>query len=334
MNKKLLTIAITGAMAAPMTAHAIKWKISGQINRAVSYMDDGQQSDIRSVDNSASNTRFRMRGSEDMGNGMKVGAYWELGINSSPSSKASPDADTENDGAGNGTTEVDLSGTDFLGTYASKNDLTARLKWRSSALGGTQLTNAAGTLLTEGATYNNFDAFSRYDNVRYDSPNLGPVILSASVGSDQVWEVAGRVKSALGGGQLSGAAFYGQATGANNVDGRWGGSVSYLFSQGINITGYYAQSNTNAGADSKAFGAKLGYKWGVNAISIGYAQAQDVAGDGFDDTGVNVGFAHTLKKVNTQLYAAFLYSKLDTPGGTPSAEDHTIVTLGARVKFD
>ncbi|MFT5448538.1 MAG: putative porin, partial [Gammaproteobacteria bacterium] len=98
MNKKLLTIAIAGAMAAPMAAHAIKWKMSGQVNRAVTIIDDGVQSDLRSTDNDASQTRFRMRGSEDMGNGMKVGAYWELGISSSPSTKATPDADSDRDG--------------------------------------------------------------------------------------------------------------------------------------------------------------------------------------------------------------------------------------------
>ena len=90
MNKKLLTVAIAGAMAAPMTAQAIKYKISGQVNRAVVFMDDGEQGDVRNVDSSSSGTRFRFRGSEDLGNGLKVGMYYELQTSSIGSSGQRP----------------------------------------------------------------------------------------------------------------------------------------------------------------------------------------------------------------------------------------------------
>lgn len=254
MNKKLLTVSIAGIIAAPMSAYALKYKLSGQVNRAIIYMDDDVQSDVRNIDASSSGTRFRFKGSEDLGNGVKAGVYYELQTSSAPAAKATPDADSarnsdgigirqanvwfsgnwgklslgQQDGAGNGTTEADLSGTWIAGTYASKNDMTDGMVWRSSAPGGAQLVNAAGTALTEGNTYSDFDGFSRYDAVRYDTPTLGPVTLSVSAGNDQLWEVAGRVKTALGGGQLIAGLFYGQDTGsvtgaatrANNVDSR------------------------------------------------------------------------------------------------------------------
>ena len=77
MNKKVLAVAVSGALAAPMAAHAVKYKLSGQINRAAVYQNDGNNSDIQFIDNISSGTRWRLTGSEDMGNGMKVGFNWE-----------------------------------------------------------------------------------------------------------------------------------------------------------------------------------------------------------------------------------------------------------------
>lgn len=48
------------------------------------FADDGVASDIHFVDNTAFNTRFRITGSEDMGNGMTAGfnLEWVASINS------------------------------------------------------------------------------------------------------------------------------------------------------------------------------------------------------------------------------------------------------------
>ena len=77
MNKKILAVAVSSALAAPMAAHAVKYKLSGQVNRAIVYTDDGEGSDVQFIDNGSSGTRWRMKGSEDIGNGMKVGFNWE-----------------------------------------------------------------------------------------------------------------------------------------------------------------------------------------------------------------------------------------------------------------
>ncbi len=46
MNKKVLAVAVSSALAAPMAAHAVKYKLSGQINRAAVYQNDGDNSDV------------------------------------------------------------------------------------------------------------------------------------------------------------------------------------------------------------------------------------------------------------------------------------------------
>jgi predicted porin len=365
MNKKLLTIAVAGAMATPMAAQAVKYKLSGQVNRAIVFMDDGVQSDVRNVDNIESGTRWRLRGSEDLGNGMKVGFYYEMQTSSAPSSAAFPDQNTDGnngvsgggnirqanvwfsgnwgklsmgqlDGAANGATESDLSGTCISGNCVLRGSFTGGIAWRTS----TGSTGATLGGLTSGGTHSNFDGFSRYDGIRYDSPALGPVTLSGSVGNDNKWDVAARVDTALGGGQLSGALFYGEndqgGTFGTGIDNQWGGSLSFLFSQGTSITGSYAQLEPEAtgAADADNWYIKLGHKWGPHAVGIGYGETSDLGGRGFEDSGFDIGYVHTLKKANTELYASFVNHSLDTPAGFVSAEDINVFVIGARVKFD
>ncbi len=134
MNKKILAVAVSSALAAPMAAQAVKYKLSGQVNRAMVYQNDGQNADIQFVDNGSSGTRWRMKGSEEIGNGMKVGFNWEwqnsqnsngaaIGSSDFGESQTMRKAEVwfsggwgkvslgQGDGAGNGSTEVDLSDT-------------------------------------------------------------------------------------------------------------------------------------------------------------------------------------------------------------------------------
>jgi predicted porin len=342
MNKKLLTIAIAGAMAAPMTAHAVKWKMSGQVNRAVIIADDGNKSDIKSVDNTSSNTRFRMRGSEDLGNGMKVGAYWELGINSNPASDFTPDGGDfggdpvsirqanvwfsgnwgkltlgHTSEAADGTAGADLSGTGLATTGPGNSDTSGDMMFwnkRTNSYDGAD----------EGDAYSKFDG-GRNDTIRYDSPKLGPVGLAASVSSDSRWSAAAKVKTALGGGQLSAGLGYVHAS----YD-QWTMSASYLFSQGTSIGGYYGTRDSTD--DPNSWAVTLGHKWGVHAVAATYAEGNDLGTNGSEGMAIGVEYVHSLKKANTQLYIGYRHAEYDRSGA--SYEDHDHVAIGARVKFD
>ena len=352
MNKKLLVLAIAGVMATPMVAHAVKYKLSGQINRAIVFQDDGEQSAVRHVDNTASGTHFRLKGSEEMGNGMKVGFYWEAQTQSSRSFTQRPDLNSDGsngfpadlrqanvfftgnwgkltlgqtDGAGNGATESDWVPS---GSYHGRTSMTGGLRWRTS--GG------ATTGLSESSTFNEFDAFSRHDVVRYDSPKLGPVKIAASVGNDSVWELGLFGDADIGGGNLLFAAFYGedgQGVRSGGTDSRWGGSVRYQFAQGTKISGTYAENETNAGADADVFTVGIGHSWGNNTVSVHYSQASDVTA-GFDDEAWNIGFDHNIPKAKTNVYASFFHTELDGPAGFGNVEDHNTFVVGARVKFN
>ena len=59
-----LTIALTILLILP-AAQAVDFKISGQINRAVLWGDNGNDDDVKFVDNDNSSTRFRFTGSNE-----------------------------------------------------------------------------------------------------------------------------------------------------------------------------------------------------------------------------------------------------------------------------
>jgi len=307
------------------------------------------KSDIRSTDNGAATTRVRVRVSEGRRSGMTVGPYWELCLNSSPASRARPDADTDADRgvtirqanvwfsgnwgkltlghaseASDGTTGADLSGTNLTHSRAGSTDNSAGI--------GLQLSDGPGSI-SRGSTYSKYDG-GRRDVIRYDSPKLGPVGIAASVNNDQGWSASAKVKTGLGGGQLSAALGYTHDTGGRSIESIWGMSASYSFSQGTSISGHYADRETEGGADSDSFSISLGHKWGVHAVQATYSEGNDHATGimNSESTGYAIEYVHNLKKVNTQLYAGYLHAELDATG--LSYEDIDVFTVGARVKFD
>ena len=365
MNKKVLAVAVSSALATPMAAHAVKYKLSGQVNRAIVAQDDGENSDIQFIDNISSGTRWRMTGSEDIGNGMKVGFNWEWQNSQNPSGAAIGSGDFgeaetmrkaevwfsggwgkvslgQGDGAGNGTTEVDLSDT-WNVAYTGRSSFGGAVLWKFSGTttGGSSFSNTTIPGLTHGATFSHWDAFSRYDRIRYDSPALGPVTLAVSAGGRDKYEGAVRWSQGLGGGQISAGAFYGTHS-AGGVENRYGGSVAYLFSFGTNLQAQYSENEPTGSGTTKAknWYLKVGHKWGNNAVSIGYGESEDVI-VGTKDKGFNIGFNHNIPKAKVDLYAGVAGNQLDIsssalPAGvaTADADDIYTLTIGTKLKFD
>ena len=357
MQKKTLAIAIASALAVPMAAQAVNVKLSGQVNRAIMFADDGEASDILHVDNDNSSTRFRFTGSEKIGNGVTAGVVWEVQMESNTSSgvtiKQAGDIGGgsfterkmdiffsggwgkvtfgQGDGAGNGTIERDLSGT-VVAALASRQTVGGSIVYRTSAGGA----SAAGDV---NDNYNHLDAFSRTDRIRYDTPTLGPGIVgSVSASNNDTWEVAGSIRTSLAGGKLDGALHY--ASGDNRFGfSNYGGSISYLFSQGTNITFHYAERDLDSPAagrdDPTTWGAKLGHKWGNHAVSLDYSSAQDFAVNDRDTDTFGLAWVYTLPKPKIELYALYRNWDLDAEtglaGGDP--EDIDIVMVGSRIKF-
>jgi len=355
MNRKLLAVAVSSALAMPMAAYAVKFKTSGQISRAIMYGDDGQGSDVLHVDNDASGTRFRFRGSEDLGNGMKVGINMELEAESNDSFKVTlkqaGDSDfsvgerhlniwfsgnwgkvTMGQGsvASDGVAYADLNGAWLAVENAT--DFGGSIAFRTSG-GGTA--GGVATPITAGAVTPSYDG-SRNDNLRYDTPALGPFTGAVSVSNNETWDAMVTLAGSVGGGDYDVRFGYGDYEARSGYE-RWTTSGGFKFSQGTSIALAYGEADMVGAPDGSYFYVKLGHDWGNNSVAVDYKTADDATANAGCTGGAcggetwGIGFVHTLPKPKVELYTGYRNVELDDFAG---AEDIDIFFLGSRVQFD
>ena len=351
-SKTLTALAVT-AFLAPLAAEAAKVnvKISGQVNRAVTYADNDIDDDIIFVDNNASGTRIRFTGDTEMAGGNKVGVHWETQYQDNSSSAIDID-DGDNsstfssrfrevwfsgawgkfyigqgNGAANGTAETDFSGT-FIINNADTN-LGDGVTFRDLNTGDSLANSNVG----------GFDGLSRNDRIRYDTPKLGPIVLSGDVGQDK-FELAGRLRTSIaGGGKLGWSVGYWD-TDDNGVGGGFGNgfvtSASVLLGNGFNVTGGWGRRDFDASGreDSDWYYVKVGQMFGANQqhkVVVSYRQKDDADQEGDEKKEYGLGYLHHMKDYGVELYAGVYNRELDRPG--VRVGDITLVHAGTRVKF-
>ncbi len=318
------------------------------------WADNGKDSDLFHADNDNSSTRFRLTGAQEVMDGLKLGVIWESQFesNTSASLDVGDAADNDNsatfterkleayfdspygkltigqgDGAANGTSEFDLSGTSVI-MYSGVNDTS----------GSFTLVDSGGNAITTiGKTRSNFDGLSRNDRILYDSPKLGPVKLSASTTNGNAWEVATRLSHEMDGiGKFAAAAGYvdtnDRTSGENPLDFRQiGVSASFLHTTGLNLTLAWGQRDPDNGEESNNYYTKVGYKRGNHAIAVEYGLTQDLELDGDDSENYGIAYVASPWK-GVELYAAYRTYALERDG-VNDIEDLNQVMVGARVKF-
>ena len=194
--------------------------VSGHVNKALLYWDDGINDDVYVVDQSQSESRFRLTGSAPLAPGWSAGFIIEMEVRGDKAENADARIDgapTENSDAlvtnrkasfhvaserlGKITAGRDSPATDdLLLLDLSKNPVAdARPKIGADF----HLTRAQGTLGCTGAacrsTINhgivtaNLDT-RRADIIRYDTPSLFGMVISAAWGEDDLADVAIRYK--------------------------------------------------------------------------------------------------------------------------------------------
>lgn len=370
-SKTVAAIAAAALCALSGVAQAqdkpLEVKISGQVNRMLVYADDGDKSTVFNADNINSSTRIRFVGEKEFMPGISAGVVWEIEYTSQRSSSIafgnraggqtsgptfgerkgeafikSKQFGTlslgQGDGANNGNVEIDLSGTSVI-QYAGVTDVGGGFRFRNK--------NAAGAANgpTIASTLNQFDFESRYDRIRYDTPALGPVVLSGSYGNkgeDSVIELGGRVASKVPFGQVAGAFGWSQVknNAARGDIETWGGSVSFLSDMGFNATlaASVNKDDVNGATtskDGKFLFAKLGYKTGIHAVSVDYGRGKDQALNGDKATVIGVAYVMTPKSW-LEFYAEAKQFDLNhgaARASTISYDQVTFVGAGTRVKF-
>ncbi len=339
IQKKLaLTSAVLLATGAVTSAQAVDFAISGQVSRAILFPDDAAGSEVQHVDNNASGSRFRIKAKQDIGNGMAMGARYEMQLQENKGNavnggslkeEANSTLDVrysdiwvsggfgklslgKGDGASNGTTEMDMSGT-YMAAPANMMDM----------LGGLQY--EAGKKV--GSVYTMFDGYSRNNRLRYDSPKMSGLSLAVSSAQGNSIELALRYSGTIGGAKIQAALFSDDAGDHPSRKDTQGGSVAVKLPTGLNFLVAYSTRDGGANDDPSVVWTKLGYRTGKHAMSVDFGQASDVtAGVDADTQAVSYTF-YPAKGIET--YATYRVFNVDTAASV----DPTVFFIGSRVKF-
>jgi len=349
-SNALTLLAAAAVILVPLSGHAVEFTISGQVNRLIMAVDNGAVDGIVHADNSASGTRWRIKGQGDLDNGMTAGLYFENQLQSNPSSQVTagdldsdgtggnltgdpvkPSGDQfsvrqanvwvkgdfgkvtigQSDGAANGSAEADRSGTDVVQYVGSSGDLLGSMDYGTS-------------LVDVGTVRSSFDGLSRNDNIRYDGGN-GAFTFSGSLGNGDKLELQVRYKAenlevrAAYWDRADSSTALADVTG-NAISASWGGKT------GINLTGSIG-GDDSAGDPSNIY-LKLGLKTGDgSAYAVDYSETTD-KGAG-DANSISVAWVKNVMK-GVEVYASYRIESLDN---VPSADDITAFIGGARVKF-
>ena len=336
------------ALLAITPAHAVDFAISGQINRAVLYGDDGTSAKWFFVDSDNSSTRFRFTGSNEFEGGWDVGIVWEVQMESN----STADVNIQNgnndlgdvtfterkmefwiekwgrlwlgqgDTASNSTSEVDLSGTD-LAAYSSVSDVGNSFEFRDDG----DLTG-----ITVGGSRSNFDGLSRKDRVRYDTPKFAGFYASGSTGQGSIWDAALRYAGDFGWAKFAAAGAYADfGTSSSTNDNQFSSSASILFDFGLNFTASYAYRKRDGTDPWNLFG-KVGYKFlEKHAASIQYSRTDSLSAK--DDKGDTFGIGYVFSPwKSVELYGTYYLHMLDRDQGS-DPDDINIFMAGGRVKF-
>ena len=234
--------AVPPTPAAPVSSGSdrVRLSISGQVDRAVLYGNDGKASNLRNVDNNISSTRLRFVGEGRVTDTTTGGSNLEAEIRPNSSSTTTLTQNLPQPAAaatftvrqaegyvqdpswggvrlGFGSTatyltsEVDLSGS-FTATYVNVPDIDGGFAFRQRGAARVPASNT--TFVTSpdgafgpavGAVYNFFDGLVRDNRVRYDTPVFDGFQFSTSLIDGGAFDAAVRYAAKFDGHQFAAA---------------------------------------------------------------------------------------------------------------------------------
>jgi len=336
----LKTILATSALILlPSAAQAVEVEVSGQVNRLIQSVDNGEESGVVHADNSVSGTGVRFKGEGELDSGMSVGLLYETQLQSNPSDQITADSlDSDGiggdvgsgdffstrqanvwmkgnfgkvtmgqgSGAADGSAEIDDSGTSVIQYSGSSVDLLGSMEYGDSGV-------------VVGDVRSNFDGLGRNDNLRYDAA-IDNATLTGSVGNGDKIEASVRYaiekfKIMLG--------FWDQNDSGDGLSGS-AISASWVGDSGLNLTGSYGTDDRDGDPDNIYF--KVGFKEGDNAFGIDWSETSDLGAG--DAESYSIAWVRSLMQ-GVEVYASYRVESLDVS----AADDIDALTGGARIKF-
>ncbi len=279
---------VTPAAAMSAGGNRVMLSLSGQVDRALLYGDDGHSSNLRNVDNNNSSTRFRIVGeAAPFADNTVAGINLETEIRANSSATqtltqnlpqpasavtftirqaeiygGNPQYGEVRLGFGSTasylTTEIDLSGTavasyvqvpDFDGGFAFRQRRAALVP--GGAKGALVLSPANAFGPAVGSVFNYFDGLQRNDRIRYDSPIWEGFQFATSALDGGSFDFAGRFARQYDGLGLVAATSMGHA-----LPGAYGYAGVPAGAGGISLGGTNAAPGAPTVADVSASGSK------------------------------------------------------------------------------
>ncbi|WP_295558523.1 porin [uncultured Hyphomicrobium sp.] len=209
--------------------------ISGWVNEAVFFWDDGRESNAYVATNSLEQSRFKFSGEAKIDNDWSAGYVIEIGIWGS--AYKGVDADVDN-GLDNGVTNGLLTrksswflksksfgkltvGLDGTSTYHLLDDADATVTRNYADAEAAAVALASFKEINTGNKWNDYmggfngatpGQSGRRNVVRYDSPTIAGFVLTAAWGEDDMWDMALTYKGEIGDFKLTAKAGYGEST--------------------------------------------------------------------------------------------------------------------------
>ena len=238
--------------------------ISGWVNQAVQWWDDGAESNTYVTTNGSDPSRFRFVGKAKIDNDWSAGYILEIGVASAAQSSNTADALAassftlrhsawfleskklgkvtvgQTSAVNDGITELSLAKTVLVDKPITIFTPNGAVSLRNSAGGSvgatwTDLTFGQSTGVGEG---------DRYNLVRYDSPEFGGFVASANWGEDDFWAVALKYAGEFQGFKLAAGISYGEITDATQ---KFGGSTAAGNDRGTTLGGSASVLHTGTG---------------------------------------------------------------------------------------
>jgi predicted porin len=252
----------------------VRLTFSGQINRAVNFVDDGNDTDAYFVDNENASTRFRFLGETSPLNDWQAVSLFEFEYLSNRSLFVNQENETVDERISRRLLDVGLSnnrfGSVFLGHGWMASDGTSETdisgittpSWPSVhfGFGGMLFTDDDGlidsnpdpnarTRVSVFSVMDSLDGLSRKDRIRYNSPVVAGFQASGSIAADEQYDVALRWTGASDWSRVAAAASYWADDSDNASGGGFDGmsaSASMLLTSpgdwwnGVSLTGAIA----------------------------------------------------------------------------------------------
>ena len=343
MHKKALTVAIAGALAAPLAAHAVDFTVSGHVNQALVFTDvDGGDSTAQFKDHGSSGSRVRFTGSSETMAGVTAGVNMEFGVNAAS-------------GVSVRHTAVSLGGefgTLSLGHTSEAADGTTYHD-KSTVLGIGHGQETGGSK-TRAALYAPGMGGGRNAGLHFSSAAFGPASFAFSVSNDDRFSVKLSVGGDAGVASYTGSlAYLDTGTSVKPADGtnyeEIAGGLGVKLASGVTFS--VAGGARSSGDDASFMQSTLGYVFGNNGVGVSYYASSDVTpaplagaeplehphvtstprltGDG---TAIGVGFIHTMPKAAVDIIASVQQFSADFDDSSKNMDD-TVAIIGTRVKF-